>query len=123
MNVQMKPSRRITSALLLSLALAGCASGPGAPSAELTQRIESARTRSDHQALASEYEREAAAARAMAEKHRKMAKSYQGMLAGGRGAGNMAAHCNVIVRSQEAIATEYEGMATAHRQLAAQAPS
>ena len=107
--------------LLLSLVLAGCASGPTAPSPELLQRIEAARTRGDHEALATHYTGEAAAARAMADNHRKMAKSYQGNLSGGRGGASMPAHCNAIVRSQEGIAAEYEGMAAAHRQLAKQA--
>jgi hypothetical protein len=43
------------------------------------------------------------------------------MVAGGRGGASMPAHCNAIVRSQEAIATEYEGMAAAHRQMGQQA--
>jgi hypothetical protein len=57
----------------------------------------------------------------VAAEHRKMASSYQGMYAGGRGGASMPAHCNAIVRSQESIAAEYEGMAAAHRQLAAEA--
>ena len=123
MNINMKSSRRIASMLLLSLVLAGCASGPNAPAPELVQRIEAARTRGDHEALSTYYNQEAAKARAIAENHRKMAKSYQGNLAGGRGGASMQAHCNAIVRSHEGIAAEYEGMAAAHRQLAAQAPT
>jgi len=121
MNVNLKSSRRIASLLLLSAALAGCASGPNAPSADLLQRIESARTRGDHLALATHYSQQADAARAIASEHRKMAQSYQGMYAGGRGAASMPAHCNAIVRGQEAMAAEYDGMAAGHRQMAEQA--
>lgn len=121
MKTNLNLSRRIASAMLLSLVLAGCASGPTAPSPELLQRIETARTRGDHEALATHFRQDAARARATAETHRKMGKSYQGNLAGGRGGASMAAHCNAIVRSQESIAAEYEGMAAAHRQFAAQA--
>ena len=121
MNINLKSSRRIASALLLSIVLAGCASGPNAPSPELLQRIEAARTRGDHEALATSYDREAVAARTIAAEHRKMARSYQGNLAGGRGGASMPAHCNAIVRNQEAIAAEYEGMAEGHRQMAKQA--
>ena len=121
MSITMKSSRRIASVLLLSLVLVGCASGPNAPSPDLLQRIESARMRGDHEALAVHYDREAAAARAMAANHSKIAKSYQGNLAGGRGGASMAAHCNAIVRSQEAMAAEYEGMASGHRELAKRA--
>ena len=121
MNANPRLSRRMASALLLSVILAGCASGTISPPADLPQRIESARTQADHEALAAYYDREASAARASAASHRKMATSYQGMYAGGRGGASMSAHCNAIVRSQEAIATEYEGMAAAHRQMGQQA--
>lgn len=121
MNANLKFPRRIATALLLSVILAGCASGPIAPPADLLQQIESARTQADHEALAAYYDRRASAARTSAATHRKMATSYQGMIGGGRGAASMPAHCNAIVRSQEAIATEYEGMAEAHRQMGQQA--
>jgi hypothetical protein len=121
MKVNLKSSRRFASVLLLSLVLAGCASDPSAPSPELSQRIESARTRGDHEALATHYTQEAAKARAVAANHRKMAKSYQGNLAGGRGGASMPAHCNAIVSNQDAIAAAYEGMAEGHMQLAKQA--
>lgn len=121
MNMNLKLSRRIASALLLSVVLAGCASGPNAPSPELQQRIESARTRSDHEGLVTYYNQEAAAARAKAAEHRKMAKSYQGMAVSGKGGGSMQSHCNAIVSSYEGIAAEYDGLATSHRQMADQA--
>ena len=121
MNVNFKLSRRIASVLLLGLVLAGCASSPMAPSPDLAQRIEAARTRGDHEALAAHYDRETAKARAMAAEHRQMAKSYQGLVAAKRGEASMAAHCDAIVRSQEGIAAAYEGMASGHRQMAKQA--
>jgi hypothetical protein len=121
MNMNLKLSRRIASALLLSVVLAGCASGPNTPSPELQQRIEAARTRSDHEGLVTYYNQEAAAARAKAAEHRKMAKSYQGMVVSGKGGASMAAHCNAIVKQFESIAAEYEGMAEGHQQLAKQA--
>ncbi len=122
MNENLKIPRRIAAALLLSVILAGCASGPAAPPADLLQRVESARTPADHEALAAHYDKQASAARASAQVHRKMATSYQGMIAGGRGGGaSMPAHCNAIVANQEAIAAEYDAMAAAHRQMGQQA--
>jgi hypothetical protein len=121
MNSNLKFSRRVASAVLLSVILAGCASGPTSPPADLLQRIESARTQADHEGLAAYYDREASAARASAAAHRKMATSYQASIGGGRAGANMPAHCNAIVRSQEGIAAEYEGMAAAHRQMGQQA--
>ena len=120
MNVNLKSSRHIASLVLLSVVLAGCASGPFATAQDPVQRVEAARTASDHQALATHYDQQAAAARASAADHRKMGSSYSGMYAGGRGGASMAAHCNNIVRSQESMAAEYEAMAAAHRQLAGQ---
>jgi hypothetical protein len=114
--------QRIVSLVLLGIALAGCAADPKAPSPELQQRIEAARTRGDHEALATHFEREAAAARALAANHRKMGTSYQGMIAGGRGAASMPVHCNAIVVKHEGIAADYDAMAAAHRQMAGQAP-
>ena len=121
MNINFKSSRRIASALLLSLVLAGCASGPSPPSPELMQRIESAGTRGDHEALATYFNQEAAKARALAESHRKMAKSYQGRVVDPRSGASLPAHCNAIVRIQEGIASEYEGMAEGHYELAKRA--
>lgn len=121
MSMKMTVSRRIASALLLSVVLTGCASGPSAPSPELQQRIESARTRSDHEGLVTYYNQEAAAVRAKAAEHRKMAKSYQGMAVSGKGGGSMQSHCNAIVSSYEGMAVEYDGLAASHRQMAEQA--
>lgn len=111
-------SRRIASALLLGVAVAGCASGPRPSWPDRTQAIESARTREDHEALAKSYDTDAASARKLAEEHRKMARSYQAMAGGGKGGSSMASHCNAIVRSQDTIAAEYEAMAAEHRKMA-----
>jgi uncharacterized protein YceK len=114
--------RRIACVVLLAgIALSGCAGIATTPSPALQQQIEAARTRADHEALVKYYTGEAAKARSNAAEHRKMATSYQGMIAGGRGGGNMAAHCNAIVSSFEGIATQYDGMAAGHRQMAEQA--
>jgi len=111
----------IVSLVLLSVVLTGCATDPKVASPELQQRIEAARTRADHQALTTYYEREAAGARATAAEHRQMAKTYQGMALSGRGGGSMTAHCNSIVRMYEGIAAAYDDLATDHRQMAERA--
>lgn len=121
MNINFKSTRHIASALLLSLGSVGCAAGPDISPPELLQRIESARTRGDHEALSTHYNQQAAAARATAAEHRKMAKIYQGRVVDPRGGGSMLAHCNAIVRSQEGIAAEFEGMAEGHYELAKRA--
>ena len=122
MNTPPKSAQRLASVLLSSIVLAGCAAGPQTLSPDLLQRMASARTRGEHQAFAAYHDRQAAAARAIAEDHRKMAKSYQAMVVGGRGGASMAAHCNSIGRLYEGIAAESEGMAEGHQYLAKQAP-
>ncbi len=116
------PSRHFALALVLGVVLVGCASGPRPPSPELVQRITAATTRTDHETLAVYYDREAATARDYATAHRKMAKSYQGMVVAGKGGASMPAHCNSIVSLYESIASEYSGLAGEHRQIAATAP-
>ena len=117
MKTNPKLSRRIASALLLSVVLSGCAGVSTTPSAALLQQIESATTPADHEALAAYYTQEAAKARANAAEHRKMAKAYVAP----RGGAGMAAHCDGIAKSFEGIATEYDLMAADHRQIAKQA--
>ena len=121
MTKHWKSAHCIAMALALSAVLAGCASGPKPPSPELQQQIEAARTRSDHEALASQYVRQAAEARASAAEHRRMATTYTRMSSSGRGGSAMPAHCNVIASSQDGIAAAYDGMAADHRQMASQA--
>lgn len=122
MNTLWKSPRRVASLLLVGVVMAGCAAGPKSPSPELQQQIESAKTRSEHVALAAFYDREAAGARASAALHRRMAKSYESMSPPGRGGASMRAHCNTIVNMFDGIAAEYDGLASDHRRLGDQVP-
>ena len=121
MNRNGKFLRRIALVILLGAAVAGCASGPSAPSPELLQQIAAARTPSDHEALAVYYERKATETRLSAKTHQKMAESYQGMYTGGRGSTNLRAQHSSIVGMYESIATQYDGLAGEHRRMAAHA--
>lgn len=94
---------------------------PHAATPKLLQRIDAARTRSEHQALASYYEREAVAARAIAAEHRKLASSDSTRVSGGRGEVGTVVQCSGTVREQEGIAAEYDGMAEGHHELAKRA--
>ena len=110
---------RGASALLLSVVLAGCASGPPAHSPDLHQQIESASTASEHAALATYYDREAASARASAAEHRSRALKYPAST-GPRAPTSLRTHCNSIAQNFDAIATEYVALAAEHRGLASQ---
>ena len=121
MNAQLRSSRRFASVLLLGAVLAGSVAAQTLPSTELLQRVEAARSQGDYEALATYYDQQAAASRGIAAEHRKMVKSYQGMIAGGRGAASMPAHCNAIASKNDGLAKDYEAMAAAYRQMAKQA--
>ena len=111
-------SRRTAGVLLaVGIALSGCAELMTSPSPAMQQKIEAARTPADHEALAAHYVKEAADARAKAEEHRQMGKSYSKWPAGGRGGGNWSAHCNATAASYEDIAKRFDAMATEHRQM------
>ena len=122
MRTDLDCSRRAASAVLLAgMALSGCAAVVPPPGPSLAQRIEAARTRADHEALAAYFKGEAQAARAKAAEHREMLQAYQRQVAGGRGNANMATHCNSLIQGYEGMAADYDRMADGHRQMAAQA--
>ena len=121
MNKTSTPLGRAAMALALALVLAGCASSPTAPPQEISQRIATAQTRSDHESLATYFTREATQAREAAALHRKMAKSYQSRPSGERGSASMVLHCNAIAQGYENSVSMYQDMAASHRQMGAQA--
>lgn len=89
---------------------------------DMTQAVQSATTRSDHEALAKHYEDAAKDMRAQAEEHNKMSAQYEarrGLY--GKQAQSLISHCQGLVRVYEQAAVENENMAEAHRQLAAEA--
>lgn len=123
-------------ALALGILAAGCAATPsGEPAPALSPQIEAARTPADHEALAQEYERRAAQARAEAEQHRALLAAYKrgtqyrwidrvgpaGSVSTGMPA--MPRHCEQLVRNDEDSARIYSEMAHQHREWARQAPS
>lgn len=115
----MKKSIPIVAVLLLGLALTGCASGPSSPSAQLQQQIETARTPTDHEALAKYYEAEAAKAVQRAIDHRRMSKTYiTAALVGRGGAANMPTYHNDLAKHADSDATAYLGLAADHRNMA-----
>jgi hypothetical protein len=113
------------------LILGGCAiEGPVAP-AGLEQKIESARTRSDHQELADIYERQAAVDREAMERHRASARAYErgwvwsgprgGIVSANTANRHLIVHCENLARLHKLAADENVAMAKEHRQLAADA--
>lgn len=104
------------------LALGACAAeGPVKPPG-IEQKIEAARTPGDHEEIASLYEQQAGADKAAAERHQRLARTYQrsGTIKGG-GQVNLARHCENLARVYQQAAAENLALAEQHRQMAAEA--
>ena len=86
---------------------------------DIVQKIEQAKTPADHEALAAHYTKMAAEAKAQAERHRQMAKTYGAGPSGGKGTwAAFPQHCTNLAKDLDSEAKEYEAMAAAHRELA-----
>ena len=84
----------------------------------MPEMITAAKTPAEHEKLAAQYEREAKAARAKAEEHKKMADAYR--KTGGAIVSKLHfdEHCDALVRSFKAQADEYDALAKAEREMA-----
>jgi osmotically-inducible protein OsmY len=94
----------------------------GAEQMDMAQKVEAAKTAADHEALAAQYDKEAADAKAKAAQHRTMGAAYKGSVAvsGGKGSGvsAMPQHCESIAKSFDEQAKMYSAMAMTERELA-----
>jgi len=88
----------------------------------IDKMIATAKTASDHEAIANYYKQQAAEARSKADMHKKMAEQYSMS-----GIGNQATkthfhqHCEALVRSYQTQANEFDALAKAHQDMAAKA--
>ena len=88
----------------------------------IDKMIATAKTASDHEAIANYYKQQAAEARSKADMHKKMAEQYSMS-----GVGNQATkthfhqHCETLVRSYQTQANEFDALAKAHQDMAAKA--
>jgi hypothetical protein len=90
---------------------------------ELEKAITGAKTSADHEAIASYYDREAATAKDKAAEHRKLAETYRTLAASGRAPLQpMGIHCQQLAQTYESAAADNAALATAHRQMAREAP-
>lgn len=116
MRTDWKRSLGVASVVLAGFVLAGCASGPELPS---PQQIEAARTRADHDGVASAFAYQADMARRDAATHRDMDKSFAALRAIGQGAyPDMEKHCAAAISKYEGMATQYDRRAADHRRMA-----
>lgn len=98
----------------------GCASGRSLSPVAMEQKIVNARTRADHEELASLYESYAKADQTAVKQHEGLAAQYRAP--GYRGTGSISAqHCDGAARAYRQAALENMALAKVHRELAAQA--
>lgn len=109
------------------LFVAGCASVVSQDERAITQKIEHAKSRADHEELAAIFQKQQGQSLETAQHHRRMADKYAAWGGDPTGLGrgswgpNMAAHCRRLAEQYERTAGEQAVMADLHRQLAAQA--
>jgi hypothetical protein len=114
--------KTITSLALIAIfaLLSSCTINPH--SMDMTQAVQSAKTRSDHESLAKHYEDTAKEMQAKAAEHKKMLAQYEARKSlYGKQAQSLISHCQGLVRVYEQAAAENMNMAESHRQLAAEA--
>jgi hypothetical protein len=89
---------------------------------DMTQAVQSAKTRADHEALAKHYEDAAKELQATADDHKKMLGQYEANKAlYGKQAQSLISHCQGLVRIYEQAAADNRSMAESHRQMAVEA--
>lgn len=113
------------------LILGGCATEGPVELAGLEQKIEAARARSDHQELATIYERQTVTDRESSERHRASARAYErgwkwseprgGMVSAKTANRHLIDHCENLARLYQLAADENTSMAKEHRRFAAEA--
>jgi hypothetical protein len=108
-------------ALVAMLGLLGsCTINPH--SMDMTQAVQSAKSRSDHESLAKHYEEAAKDMQAKAAEHKQMVAKYEANKSlYGKQASSLVSHCQGLARVYDQAAAENLSMAESHRQLAAEA--
>ena len=111
----------VSAAALLAVLVGAPTFSAAADEKNIEELVQNAKTAADHEAIASYYDAEAAAAKKKAAEHQQMGESYkaQGSAIGkGLGASSMPQHCETLTKSFEQEAAQYQAMAKVHRDLA-----
>jgi hypothetical protein len=114
--------KNIVSLAVLALLglLASCTINPHPM--DMTQAVQNAKTRSDHEALARHYEDVAKEMQGKADDHKNMLAQYEkNRNLYGKQAQSLISHCQDLVHIYEQAAAENRRMAESHRQMAAEA--
>lgn len=102
--------------------LASCAQMERYHPMDMTQAVQSAKTRADHEALARHYEDMAQTMQEKMQKHKKLLEQYEAeSYHYGREAEDLKAHSHALIRFYEQAAEANMNMAASHRKMAAEA--
>jgi len=89
---------------------------------DMTQAVQSAKTRGDHESLARHYEDAAKEMRAKVDEHKKLLAQYEARKSlYGKQAQSLISHCQGLIRVYEQAAKENLAMVQSHREMAAEA--
>lgn len=105
------------------VSLAACATQGPTPPTGVESRLESAKSRLDHEEIAAQYDRQAVVDAATAKRHRGYAEIYRKNVSPRSGAQEhlvLAKHCENLARTYQQASDENSAVAQLHRQLAAQ---
>ena len=98
--------------------LASCSINPHPM--DMTQAVQNAKTRADHEALAQHYDDAAKEMQAKAAEHKKMVAQYEANKSlYGKQAQSLISHCQGLARIYDQAAADNMSMAESHRQMAA----
>ncbi len=109
---------------LIGAAIVGIALSQGAyaqtpATTSLADKIASAKTRADHDAVAAEFDKQAETDKASAERHRKMAQAYTTAPWSKSSGAGMVSHCKALIADYEKAAKQNAEMAKMHRAIGA----
>jgi hypothetical protein len=118
----MKRLITMLSAVAVALVLTSGASAATGGSVTPAQ-IAAAKTPAEHEAIAKQYDAEAAAAEAQAKEHEMMVQSYEVAHNNPKNAmaHSMVVHCKNLVKEYKEAAANYKALAAEHRKMATEA--
>ena len=104
--------------LAMSVSMGAFAQAASTPT-ELADQITAAKTKTDHEAIASVFDKQSETDKAMAERHLSMAKTYTTAPWTKGGNAAMVTHCKNLAKSYKAAAANNAEMAKMHRAIGA----
>jgi hypothetical protein len=118
----MKRLVTMLSAMAVALMFTGGASAAAGESVTAAE-IAAAKTPAEHEAIAKQYDAEAATAEAQAKEHEAMVQTYETAAKGPKNemARTMVGHCRNLVKDYKEAAASYKALAADHRKMAAEA--